>query len=286
MAIEAGKHVICEKPLATTRSDAEDLVAAARAAGVVAAVPFIYRYYPTVQEARARVTTGAAGPVRLIHGSYLQDWLSTRQDQNWRVDPALGGASRTFADIGVHWCDLVEFATGHRITALAARLLTAFPQRGPDDDGNGQDPRPVGTEDAAALLFETDQGAVGSLVASQVTPGRKNRLWFSLDGATTSLAFDQEAPESLWVGSRAGTSLVLRGSEGMSEAAQRLSVLPAGHPQGYQDCFNGFVSDVYAAVAGEAPDGLPRFDDGLRAAVLTEAVLASSASRSWVEVPS
>ena len=105
-------------------------------------------------------------------------------------------------------------------------------------------------------------------------------------GATTSLAFDQEAPESLWVGSRAGTSLVMRGSEGMSEAARRLSVLPAGHPQGYQDCFNGFVSDVYAAVTGEAPDGLPRFDDGLRAAVLTEAVLASSASRSWVEVPS
>jgi predicted dehydrogenase len=249
-------------------------------------VPFIYRYYPTVQEARARVTTGAAGPVRLIHGSYLQDWLSTRADQNWRVDPALGGASRTFADIGVHWCDLVEFATGHRITALAARLLTAFPQRGTDDDGNGHGSRPVGTEDAAALLFETDQGAVGSLVASQVTPGRKNRLWFSLDGATTSLAFDQEAPESLWVGSRAGTSLVMRGSEGMSEAAQRLSVLPAGHPQGYQDCFNGFVSDVYAAVTGEAPDGLPRFDDGLRAAVLTEAVLASSATRSWVEVPS
>jgi|SRR4051794_4322551 len=286
MAIEAGKHVICEKPLATTRSDAEDLVDAARAAGVVAAVPFIYRYYPTVREARERVITGATGPVRLIHGSYLQDWLSTSADQNWRVDPAMGGASRTFADIGVHWCDLVEFATGHRITALAARLLTAFPQRGPDDDGNGQSARPVGTEDAAALLFETDQGAVGSLVASQVTPGRKNRLWFSLDGATTSLAFDQEAPESLWVGSRASTSLVLRGSEGMSEAAQRLSVLPAGHPQGYQDCFNAFVSDVYAAVAGEAPDGLPRFDDGLRAAALTEAVLASSASRSWVEVPS
>jgi predicted dehydrogenase len=286
MAIEAGKHVICEKPLATTRSDAENLVDAARAAGVVAAVPFIYRYYPTVREARERVTTGATGPVRLIHGSYLQDWLSTSADQNWRVDPALGGASRTFADIGVHWCDLVEFATGHRITALAARLLTAFPQRGPDDDGNGQTARPVGTEDAAALLFETDQGAVGSLVVSQVTPGRKNRLWFSLDGATTSLAFDQEAPESLWVGSRASTSLVLRGSEGMSEAAQRLSVLPAGHPQGYQDCFNAFVSDVYAAVAGEAPDGLPRFDDGLRAAALTEAVLASSASRSWVEVPS
>ena len=282
-AIAAGKHVICEKPLATSRADAQDLVSAADAAGVVAAVPFIYRYYPTVHEARARVTSGVSGPIRLIHGSYLQDWLSRPEDHNWRVDPSLGGASRAFADIGVHWCDLVEFATGHRITALTARLLTALPQR--NGEGPGAGPATVGTEDAAAILFETDQGAVGSLVASQVTPGRKNRLWFSLDGADTSLAFDQEQPESLWVGSRESTALLLRGAQGMSAEAQRLSVLPAGHPQGYQDCFNAFVSDTYAAITGEAPHGLPRFADGLRAAVLTEAVLASAASRSWVEVP-
>lgn len=282
-AIAAGKHVICEKPLATSRSDAEELVSAADAAGVVAAVPFIYRYYPTVHEARARVTSGVSGPVRLIHGSYLQDWLSRAEDHNWRVDARLGGASRAFADIGVHWCDLVEFATGHRITALTARLLTVLPQRSGDRSAAG--PATVGTEDAATILFETDQGAVGSLVASQVTPGRKNRLWFSLDGADTSLAFDQEQPESLWVGSRESTSLLLRGAQGRSAEAQRLSILPAGHPQGYQDCFNAFVSDTYAAIAGEVPDGLPRFTDGLRAAVLTEAVLASAASRSWVELP-
>lgn len=281
-AIAAGKHVICEKPLATLRADAEVLVAEAQAAGVVATVPFIYRYYPTVREARARVTSGASGPVRLIHGSYLQDWLSKPEDNNWRVDPQLGGVSRTFADIGVHWCDLVEFATGHRIVALAARLLTAVPQRLHDPSSSGGK---VGTEDAVTLLFETDRGAIGSLVASQVTPGRKNRLWFSLDGATTSLAFDQEQPESLWVGSREGTSLVLRGSDSMSEDARRLSVLPAGHPQGYQDCFNAFVGDTYASISGQARDGLPEFADGLRAAVLTEAVLASAASRSWVEVP-
>lgn len=282
-AIAAGKHVICEKPLATTRADAQELVSAAEAAGVVAAVPFIYRYYPTVHEARARVSSGVSGPVRLIHGSYLQDWLSRPEDQNWRVDPVLGGASRTFADIGVHWCDLVEFATGHRITALTARLLTALPQRSADEPGAA--PAAVGTEDAAAILFETDHGAVGSLLTSQVTPGRKNRLWFSLDGADTSLAFDQEQPESLWVGSRESTSLVLRGAQDTSADAQRLSVLPAGHPQGYQDCFNAFVSDTYAAIAGDVRHGFPRFADGLRAAVLTEAVLASAASRSWVEVP-
>src|SRR5665647_1983407 len=223
MALSAGKHVICEKPLATSRADAAELVELARAAGVVAAVPFIYRYYPTVREARARIASGASGPIHLIHGSYLQDWLSTAKDQNWRVDPTLGGASRTFGDIGVHWCDLVEFATGQRITALAARLITAVPERANGAGGLASTQR-VATEDAATL--------------------------------------------------------VQRGSSDLSEDAQRLSVLPAGHPQGYQECFNGFVADVYAAVAGEAPEGLPRFEDGLRAAELTEAVLASAASRS------
>jgi predicted dehydrogenase len=279
MALKAGKHVICEKPLATTTADATELVELARDAGVLGAVPFIYRYYPMVREARARVASGAAGPIRLIHGSYLQDWLSTPKDQNWRVDPKLGGASRTFADIGVHWCDLVEFATGHRITALAARLMTAVPER-----QNGAAAQSVSTEDAATIIFETDQGAMGSLVASQVTPGRKNRLWFSLDGANTSMAFDQELPETLWIGSRDSTTLVQRGSADLSPDAQRLSVLPAGHPQGYQDCFNGFVADVYASVKGETPEGLPSFEDGLRASRLTEAVLESAKTRSWVHV--
>lgn len=284
-AIAAGKHVVCEKPLATSRADADELVQQASAAGVVAAVPFIYRYYPLVREARARVDGGDSGPIRLIHGSYLQDWLSTPEDHNWRVEAGLGGASRTFADIGVHWCDLVEFVTGHRIVALAARLLTAIPHRH-SQAGGGPPPESVATEDAVSLVFETDQGAVGSLVASQVTPGRKNRLWFSLDGARTSMAFDQEMPDALWVGRRDCTQIVVRGAEESSPAAQRLSVLPPGHPQGYQDSFNGFVADVYATVRGAPAEGLPRFSDGLRAAVLTEAVLASSASRSWVEVPS
>lgn len=284
LAIAAGKHVVCEKPLATSRGDAQDLVDGARDAGVVAAVPFIYRYYPTVREARARVQRGDSGPIRLIHGSYLQDWLSNSQDHNWRVEPALGGASRTFADIGVHWCDLVEFVTGHRITSLVARLATTVPER-LSPSGDGAVSQVVGTEDAATLIFETDHGAVGSLIASQVTPGRKNRLWFSLDGADTSMAFDQELPESLWIGSRDSTNLLVRGSTDMSAAAQRYSVLPAGHPQGYQDCFNGFVADTYAAIAGGSPEGLPQFADGLRASALTEAVLTSSATRSWVEVP-
>jgi predicted dehydrogenase len=193
LALAEGKHVVCEKPLATDVGEAQRMLSAATQAGIVAAVPFVYRYYATVREARARVQRGATGPLHLLHGTYLQDWLSTTDDTNWRVDPAMGGASRAFADIGVHWCDLVEFTTGHRITKLTARTLAAHPRR------VGGQLAPAATEDAATVLFETDQGAIGSLVVSQVSPGRKNRLWFSLDGAAASLSFDQELPDSLWV---------------------------------------------------------------------------------------
>jgi predicted dehydrogenase len=234
---------------------------------VVAAVPFVYRFYPTVRDARARIRRGDAGPLHLLHGSYLQDWLSRPEDDNWRVDPGLGGASRAFGDIGVHWCDLVEFVTGHRITRLSALLLTAYPRGG--------------TEDGATVMFGTDQGAVGSVVISQVSPGRKNRLWFSLDGAHASYQFDQELPDALWIGGREQNAVVPRAAATQTP----YDVVPVGHPQGYQDCFTAFVADVYTATAGGMPDGLPTFADGLRAAVLTAAVLDSAASGRWVEVP-
>jgi predicted dehydrogenase len=273
-AIAAGKHVVCEKPLAVEPAEAAELVRLAADAGVTATVPFVYRFYPTVREARARVADGTAGPVRLLHGSYLQDWLAEDSDDNWRVDASAGGASRAFADIGVHWCDLVEFVSGHRITKVAARTVVVVPQRGD---------RTVQTEDAAVVLFETDQGATGNLTISQVSLGRKNRLWFSVDGAAESLTFDQENPETLWIGGREVNRQLMRGTS-ESPAAARYATVPAGHPQGYQDCFDAFVADTYAALAGEPPDGLPTFADGLRAARITEAVLESSQTSTWVEV--
>jgi predicted dehydrogenase len=274
LALAAGKHVICEKPLATSAADARRLAEAARVAGRVAAVPFVYRYYATVRDARERVARGETGPLSLLHGSYLQDWLSDRADTNWRVDGNLGGPSRAFADIGVHWCDLVEFTSGHRITRLIARTLTAVADRG----------APVTTEDAATILFETDRGALGSLVVSQITPGRKNRLWFSLDGPDASLSFDQELPETLWKGTREYAALIPRGSSTTPGSVQAYSFLPAGHPQGYQDCFNAFVGEVYDAVRGEETAGFPTFDDGLRAALITDAVLGSAHEGVWTEI--
>ena len=275
-ALAAGEAVVCEKPLATSAAEAERLTRLAARAGAVAAVPFVYRFYPTVREVRSRVAAGEAGSLWLLHGSYLQDWLAAAGESNWRVDPALGGASRAFGDIGVHWCDLAEFVTGQRITRVAARTANAHPVR----DGQS-----AATEDGAVVIFATDYGATGSVTVSQVTPGRKNRLWFSFDGTEASYSFDQEAPDTLWVGGRSENRVVLRGPDTLGPAAGAYATLPAGHPQGYADSFTAFVADVYAAVNGEPPDGLPTFADGHRAAVITEAVVAAAKTDSWVEVP-
>jgi predicted dehydrogenase len=292
-ALGSGKHVICEKPLALDAAGAQELAAAARAAGTVATVPFVYRYYPTVREARARIRSGEAGDLRLIHGGYLQDWMAGAEDDNWRVDAELGGSSRAFADIGSHWCDLVEFVSGQRIERLAARLVIAHRERprtgshsfGHAGDGHGT-LRAVETEDAATVIFETDQGTAGSLAVSQVSPGRKNRLWFEITGAQEGLAFDQEQPEALWVGRRDRTTVVPRDFDTLDSAAAAYVTLPGGHPQGYHDCFDAFVAETYAAIRGDQPaDGLPQVADGLRAARITDAVLRSAAhDGAWVEV--
>jgi len=291
-ALAAGKHVILEKPIALDADSAQALTDAAHDAGRIAAVPFVYRYYPTVREARERVRTGATGPVRLIHGTYLQDWLLRPTDDNWRVEEDLGGASRAFADIGSHWCDLAEFVTGHRITRLCARTKTALTERVKTEshaafsavNGSGT-ARAVGTEDAAIVLFETDGGAVGSTVISQISAGRKNRLWLEVDGAEEAVQFCQEEPEELWVGRREHVTLIKRDPEHLSAAAQRYAVLPPGHPQGYADSFDAFVAEVYeAVVTGTPADGMPQFADGLRAARLTDAVLRSAREDRWIDV--
>jgi predicted dehydrogenase len=289
-AIEAGKHVVCEKPVALSSAEAAELAAAAERAGVLVTVPFVYRYYPTVRELRARL--GAAAQAQLLSGGYLQDWLLGAGDYNWRVDPELGGASRAFADIGSHWCDLVEFASGQRLTSLVARTAVtqetrraataASFERG---DGAGEE-RPVETEDVAALLFETDAGAIGTLLVSQVSAGRKNRLWVEIVAGEETFAFDQERPDALTVLRRAAAEAVPRDFDTLSPEAARYVTLPGGHPQGYQDCFDAFVRESYAAFAGDpVADGLPRLGDGARAVRITEAVLESARRAEWVEVP-
>jgi predicted dehydrogenase len=275
-ALLAGKHVICEKPLATTSADALSLVDLAGELGLVAAVPFVYRFHPMAREARARAARGDTGRLLTVHGAYLQDWLATPHDDDWRVDASLGGPSRAFADIGSHLVDLVEFVSGDRIVRLNASTRTVYEQRAMNVD--------IATEDLAAVVVELASGAVGTLLVSQVAPGHKNALTIELSGTDASLRFEQERPEQLWVGRADSATIVDRDAARLAPDAARLSLVPAGHPMGYQDAFNAFVADAYAAIGGASPDGLPRFDDGLRAVRVTEAVLASAASGAWEEV--
>jgi predicted dehydrogenase len=292
-AIDAGKHIVCEKPLAMDAESAKLLADSAAKRDLVAAVPFVYRYHPMVHEARAKVLNGETGPVHLVHGSYLQDWLAAPEASNWRVLADLGGNSRAFADIGSHWCDVVEWVTGHRIVEMSATTKTVFDRRPSPagetfdsiDSVDSEGTVDVDTEDIACLMFRTDQGAVGSLVASQASPGRKNRLWFEVDGSSASLTFDQEAPEELWLGRRRSSEVLRRDPAQLSPGAARLSSLPAGHQHGYADCFTAFLRDVYATVRGEKSPCFPTFEDGARTALLTDTVLASARTRSWIEVP-
>ncbi len=290
-ALEAGKHVICEKPLATTLKDAQALAALAAATGLVATVPFVYRYHPVVREARARIAQGELGPLRLIHGSYLQDWLLDPASNNWRVDPALGGASRVFADIGSHWCDLVEWVGGERFVDVSAAFATVIAERGALAGQSFSAPvaggatQAVSSEDVAAALFKTGAGTLASLTVSQVSAGRRNRLWFEIDGARASVAFDQEDPERLWIGlPDQREEIFVRGPGAGSAEQRRLSVLPAGHAQGYGDCFEAFVADTYRAIEGERPEGLPGFEDGLRSALIVDRVITSARTRAWTSI--
>jgi predicted dehydrogenase len=293
LALAHGKHMICEKPLATTAADAARLASLAREAGLVCAVSFGYRYQSVVQAARARLTGGEFGPVRLVHGSYLQDWLLEQADTDWRTDAGIGGRSRAFADIGSHWCDLAEWMTGQRITDVAAATSTVYQTRGAPATAAAAagDPVPsqrnlarVDNEDIACLVFRATGGIIGTLTASQVSPGRKNRLWLEVDAAEASVVFDQENAEWLWLGRRLAAEMIARdGRDGAAQFADS-SFLPPGHARGFVECFASLFSDVYRAVRDGSAGTYPTFDDGARSALLAEAVLRAASEREWVHI--
>ena len=293
--MKAGKHVICEKPLGISLADADEAAAVAAETGLVNSIPFVYRFHPMAREMRARIQAAEFGAVNLVHGSYLQDWMLNPRSTSWRVDAKAGGPSRAFGDIGSHWCDLAEWVTGDRIVSLVATTSISIPQRpaataasfsAVESDAPLID---VTTEDSACILFRTTGGVAGSAVISQLSAGRKNRLWLEVDGAHRSAVFDQEYGEQLWIGADAGATVHFRDPNHGSVDQRRLSLLPAGHAQGYAQCFENFVNDSYAAVRAQArgesgPEGLPTFADGARAAAICDAMLTSASDDRWVDV--
>ena len=300
-ALAAGKHVVCEKPLAMTATESADLLARATRSGLVNAVNFNVRYYPVCRHLRQLVRDGELGDVRLVTGHYLQEWLLLETDWNWRVDPASGGNLRAVGDIGSHWLDLAAFVTGRRVEAVLADLSTFVPARrrplrsastfagdGPDDAGEAETFR-VSTEDCATILLRFAGGARGALVLSQISAGHRNDLLLEVNGAAGSAAWRSERPDRLWLGHRGAPNEVLdRGPDtGAAEASER--GLPAGHVEGFADTFVALYRAVYADVARGARSSAPTyptFGDGHRAMLVGEAIAASAADGRWVEVAS
>ena len=296
-ALRAGKHVMCEKPLAMNSHETSNLVKLAREQGRVGAVTYNLRYYPLCQEAHALVKQGAIGEPRIAHGAYLQDWLLYPTDWNWRLDPELGGAMRAVADIGTHWLDLIGWITGRKLKELCADLATIIPARqrpkGPVEtfakttDAETQ-PTRMSTDDYGSVLLHFEGGLRGVMTVSQVSAGRKNRMWFEIDGSEGSLAFDQEQPNVLWIGSRKDANrYLIKDPSLMSPQARGYAAYPAGHAEGYPDTFVQLFRDLYGYIAAgdfNAPRSFPTFDTGDYEVKLCELIELSSRERRWVEV--
>ena len=296
-ALAAGKHVVCEKPLAVTSEQSAELVELAERSGLVHCTNFNVRFYPVVQEARERVRAGELGDVWSVHGGYLQDWLALPTDWNWRLEQEKAGELRAVGDIGSHWLDLTQFVTGLRVVELLADLATAIPVRWrpkgevetfASADGVEREEAPMTTEDIAHILLRFENGARGSCVLSQVSTGRKNSLRFQVDGSAGALAWDGERHEELWLGRRdAPNEVLLRNPALMHPAAARRTHLPVAHAEGFAATFRELYRAVYADVArgGPSPEpDYPTFRDGHAENVLGDAVARSNRERRWVEV--
>ncbi|MGE3796462.1 MAG: Gfo/Idh/MocA family protein [Thermomicrobiales bacterium] len=296
--LAAGKHVVCEKPLAMSAREGMELLQIAEESGLVHAVNFNLRFYAHCHQVKAMIGNGDLGSIYLIHGKYLQDWLLKATDWNWRLESSLGGEIRAVADIGSHWLDLVSFVTGKRIVEVCADFGTLLPVRrkplkplatfaGKELDPEDYQEVEIATEDYASILLRFEGGAQGVLTVSQVSAGRKNHLALEIDGSTASVAWNSETPEELWIGRRDSPSeLMLRDPGLLADEARAITSYPGGHAEGFPDTFKQLYRKVYTAIEAGGPPThpeYPTFADGLHALELGEAILKSARSRSWVE---
>jgi predicted dehydrogenase len=297
-ALQAGKHVLCEKPLATSVAEGEELVSLAAQKSLRNCVCHNLRYYPMVQQMRAMREAGDLGEILVVQGTYSQDWLLYDTDWNWRVETKAGGPSRCMADIGSHWFDMAEHVTGSRLTSLCADLQTFHPTRkqpkhsvetfankllGPEDYME----TPVDTEDFGAVVFRMGKRTRGAMTASQVSAGRKNGLSIEIYGTKSSVAWNQERPDELWSGHRdVANQIFVKDPSLLKPAARAFADLPGGHSEGYDDTFKQVFRRFYASIAqpGGVPE-YPQFVDGLRQLKILDAVLQSHRTRAWIDVP-
>jgi predicted dehydrogenase len=306
-ALRAGKHVLCEKPLAMTAAETAELVRIARGSGRAAAVNYNIRFYLLCLEVRERVRRGDLGEIFSVVGSYVQDWLLYPTDYNWRVLAEDGGRLRAVADIGTHWLDLVQSVIGLEIEAVCADLRVVHPIRqrpagevqtfsgkqGESSPGKpappATQPIPITTEDTGSILLRFRGGATGNLWVSQVTAGRKNSLRFEIAGSKNAVAWNSEEPNELWLGHRDGPNeTLIRDPALLSDAVRSLHTYPGGHNEGFPDSFKNCFREFYQSIAAgtfTTEPTFPTFADGHREILLCEAILRSHEARAWVSVP-
>ena len=296
--IAAGKHIVCEKPLAVTSEQSAELVSRAKAAGVVHAVCFNLRFYGHVLQSRAMVAAGELGDVTYVTGRYFQDWLLLDTDWNWRLVPQDAGELRAVADIGSHWLDLARFITGQDIVEVMSDLYTFVPvRRHPDGPvetfaAMSQDENLVEelmtSDDAASIMLRFESGARGLVAVSQVSAGRKNDVRFEINGSSSSVAWRSEDPELLFVGHRGRPNELLNRDPSLVHASVAPHIgYPGGHVEGYPDTFRALFAAVYTDVASGEPapaPNYPTFADGHDSLLVAEAVARSAADQRWIPV--
>lgn len=294
--LAAGKHVICEKPLAMTAAQSAEMATMARASGNVAAVCYNTRFYPLNQHAHGMMKAGELGDLRLITGHFHQDWLAKETDWNWRLEAEEGGPLRSVSDIGTHWVDLTNFITGQKPVAVMAELATFIPERqkplGPVETFTATkgptETRKIETDDAATILLRYGNGGRGMMSTSQVSHGRRGLLCWDLSGSKASAAWSAEHPEDLWIGHReAPNQVLLRDPSLMNPIGAAAAFMPGGHPEGFGDTWAAFFTQVYRDVlrGGRGPESTwATFDDGHYEMLFCDAVLASAASGTWTSV--
>src|SRR5579859_4075615 len=295
--LRAGKHVLCEKPLAMDSRESAMLLQIARESKRVGGVAYNLRYYPLCQEARVLIAQGAIGEPRIAQGSFLQDWLLHPTDWNWRLESKLGGELRAVSDIGTHWLDLVQWITGEKVAELCADLATVIPvrhkPRGHVESFSSAknvatDEVPIQTDDYASVLVHLEHGIHGVFTVSQVSPGRKCALHFEINGSEGSLAWNAEDPNTLWIGRRnEANGILIKDPSLLAPAARPYAAYPGGHAEGYPDTFVQLFKDFYAYLdAGDfqAPRSFPTFSTGHDELILCEAIQKSAQSRSWTKL--
>lgn len=298
-ALLAGKHVVCEKPLAMNSAESIELVKIAAEKKLVNAVNFNIRFYPISHQARHSVQNGDIGDVYIVQGSYLQDWLLYPTDWNWRLEPQYSGEMRAVADIGSHWLDLTSFVTGLRVESVLADFKTFLPTRqkptshvetftGKLQTAVDYEEQPINTEDYASVLLRYTNGARGVMTVSQVSAGRKNRLFYEISGAKASIVWDGERPNELWIGHRdRANEHLLKDPSLLAPEARQFASYPGGHNEGFPDTFKQLYTAVYRYIeAGDfnAKPDFPTFEDGDRALRVGEAILRSAREDRWVKV--